>query len=553
MATETERGTAARRVRAFDVKSQDAYLPEIAEASAAYDAGMQLTDDPAFARLEADYAAYLEAWGAWMVAHHRGAPPEEERDAAAALIGARQAVGRRLAEGGWDHLGAGDAAALANVVASLPDLDAWATPLDGISPPETSAAGPDGTIREALAEPEPAKVAALRRTTFDAWGAAMANLEVDGERLDRLTVTARLATEADPARRRRLFLALEPGWQAVAGDGISPGPYATLLKESAARWARHGSPIDANAAALGMDPAEIEPTMRRILATFRAVALGPGLVEPWDYRHAVGGLARRLDDEIPVDRLRQINDLHLAAIGADPARLGIQYDIHPRPGRPVIPTAFTVSIDIARMTGAGEGNAWRPATPRIFATYAQGGLGNLEELLHESGHALHYAALRSRPAHFAWPPDQTAFVEAIADVVGWTTHEPAFLAEHLGARVSARESVVARHGAVMFDVCWTLFELEVHRNPDRDPNEVWAEIVERDLGIAGHPETTDPRAPRRLVHRRSGLVCLRFRGPPTVRGGADAARHPARLPRRAAHGRRPPRGHRTGGVTAQVR
>ena len=28
----------------------------------------------------------------------------------------------------------------------------------------------------------------------------------------------------------------------------------------------------------------------------------------------------------------------------------------------------------------------------------------------------------------------------------------------------------------------------MHRHPDRSPNEAWAEIMERDLGVRGHPE-----------------------------------------------------------------
>jgi hypothetical protein len=233
-----------------------------------------------------------------------------------------------------------------------------------------------------------------------------------------------------------------------------------------------------------MVPDAVEPTLRRVLAAFREVAMPPELVEPWDFRYATGGLARRLDPEIPLPRLRPINDAHLAEIGAAPGALRIAYDIVPRDDRPVIPTAFTVALDIARRTDGG----WRPARPWVFATYAEGGLGNLEELVHESGHALHYAALRARPALFSWPADQTAFVEAVADIVGWTVHEPAFLARHLGATVSAAESVVSRYSGVMLDACWTLFEVELHRRPDRAPNEVWAEVAERDLGVVGHPE-----------------------------------------------------------------
>jgi hypothetical protein len=439
------------------------------------------TDDPAFAELEDAYAAYQEAWGAWMVGHHRGAPVDPdaggEAGLADCLVRARTALGELLAGLDAARLGADDAAALANVRASLPDLDGWPEPLDGLAFADTA---------PGIAADEP-PIAALRRATFQAWGAAMADLRVDGQRLDRLTVAARLGREPDPAARRRLFLAMAPGWAVLdgeAGPADPDGPYRRLLRASAERWTRHGSPVAANAAALGMDPEAVEPTMREILAAYRRVAMPPELVEPWDYRYVTGGLARRLDPEVTLARLRPINDGHLSGIGADPAALRIEYDIAPRPDRPVIPTAFTVSLDIARRTADG----WRPARPWVFATYAEGGLGNLEELLHESGHALHYAALRARPACFSWPADQTAFVEAVADVVGWTTHEPAFLARHLGATVSTRESVVARYGSVMLDACWTLFELELHRHPGRTPNVVWAEIAERDLGVVGHPE-----------------------------------------------------------------
>ncbi|MEW5990979.1 MAG: hypothetical protein AB1736_06490 [Chloroflexota bacterium] len=459
-------------------------------------APVRWTHDPAFEALEAAYATYQDAWGAWMVGHHRGAPVEPAPGAgvdlaeagltdagladagfADALIGARRALGERIAAIDVERLAAADADALANVRASLPDLDAWPEPLDGLrfadSPPAD-----DGD------EPE---IARLRRSTFEAWGAAMADLRVDGEHLDRLAVAARLGREPDPANRRRLFLAMAPGWAVLDGPGgpeDPDGPYRRLLRASAERWRRDGSPIAANAAALGLDPATIEPTLRRVLAAFREAAMPPGPVEPWDVRYVTGGLARRLDPEISLPRLRPINDAHLAEIGADPADLGIAYDLVPRDGRPIIPTAFTVAFTIARFGGG----RWRPARPWIFATYTQGGLGNLEELLHESGHALHYAALRARPALFSWPADQTAFVEAAADVVGWTVHEPAFLARHLGATVSSRESVAARYAGVMFDACWTLFELELHRHPDRAPNNVWAELAEGQLGVVGHPE-----------------------------------------------------------------
>ncbi|MEO5918186.1 MAG: hypothetical protein ABIQ17_01360, partial [Candidatus Limnocylindrales bacterium] len=419
---------------------------------------MQFTEDPRFARLEGIYAAFLEAWGAWMVGHHRGASDEQDAALEANMVEARLAVARTLGDDDWSDLGPEDQAAFENLTACLPELDAWAGPLDGIhlaSEAAVAAAGEHATGSTS--------VQSLRRSTFEGWGQAMAAVEVDGERLDRLTISARLARESDPAVRRRLFLAMDDAWRRLNADDGPTSPYRRLVAESAAKWRREGSPIAANAAALGLDPDAVEPMLRRLLGAYRTLALGSALVEPWDYRFVVGGLARRLDAGIPAPRLRSINDAHLRAIGADPDRLRIGYDIFPRADRPLIPTAFTVTEDAA----SRHGETWVPARPWVFATYAEGGLGNLEELLHESGHALHYAAIQTRPSLFTWPPDQTAFVEAVADVVGWTAHEPAFLGEHLGVEVSVRDSVIARFGGVMLDVAWTLFEIEVHRHPDR--------------------------------------------------------------------------------------
>jgi len=124
----------------------------------------------------------------------------------------------------------------------------------------------------------------------------------------------------------------------------------------------------------------------------------------------------------------------------------------------------------------------------VFATHADGGLGNLEELLHESGHALHCAAIRARPALFDSLVADVGLDEAYADLLGWDVHEPAFQARHLGDAVGPRENRLGRYAWVMLDICWALFEIELHRDPERSPNEVWSELTESGLGIAAHPE-----------------------------------------------------------------
>jgi hypothetical protein len=296
--------------------------------------------------------------------------------------------------------------------------------------------------------------------------------------VDRLTVLARLATEPDRARRRALFLSLDHVWRAVDGDGDGASPYRTLLRSSAARWAADGSPVEANARSLGLPGGSIEGTLRSILAAWRSVS-GPGLVEPWDYWHTVGAASRKLDGNVGVDRMLDVNRRYLASLGADPEALGIGYDVVPRPGRPPIPVAFTIGMGL---------RAGVPRPPQVFATYEVGGLANLAELLHESGHAVHYAAVRARPAFTEWADGETAFLEGTADVLGWDGTERDWQGHWLGQAASPRDALLDRYGTIALDIAWALFEIELHRRPTRRPNDVWTELATDGLGIEPHPD-----------------------------------------------------------------
>ena len=144
---------------------------------------------------------------------------------------------------------------------------------------------------------------------------------------------------------------------------------------------------------------------------------------------------------MPADRLQVVNDDYLAAIGADPRELGITYDILPRPGRPPVPVAFTLGMG-AWAADQPPAGPWTPRPPWVFATYAEGGLGNLLELLHESGHALHMAAIRTRPAFLDFPEASAAFLEGTADVLGWDVDEPAWQRRWLGEAAEPREALL---------------------------------------------------------------------------------------------------------------
>ena len=71
-----------------------------------------------------------------------------------------------------------------------------------------------------------------------------------------------------------------------------------------------------------------------------------------------------------------------------------------------------------------DGTWWR-GRPTVLATYVDGGLDELAELVHETGHAIHLAAIHTRPAFTEWPASD-ALTEALADLVAHDVAEPAW-------------------------------------------------------------------------------------------------------------------------------
>ena len=122
----------------------------------------------------------------------------------------------------------------------------------------------------------------------------------------------------------------------------------------------------------------------------------------------------------------------------------------------------------------------------MLGTYPDGGLFSLNELVHETGHAVHVSAIHTRPAYMDWP--DTLFAEAFADVPAWSVHEPAWQRRYLGTAVAEAVSMRALFSNVMLDVAWSLFEIRLLRDPAADPNAVWTEITHQYLRIVPHPE-----------------------------------------------------------------
>ncbi len=440
-------------------------------------------------RLAALEAAYLEARSArdhLDVARARGVPGDTRalEEASAAAFARVRAAFAALGDG-VASLGEEDRRAVDTMREGLAAAEAYALP--GVEPDSTGPASTDGA--PVHSDDGFDRLVHELEAFFTV---ASSSLAFDGEPLTRLQVLARLADEPDAERRRALFLALEPLWRSVDGSGDDRSPYAALIRASAARWRAGHSPIDANAAAMGVTAREIEGWAVTTLDAWRttfaepARAAGEPLVEPWDWWWLAGEAHRTLAGALPVTALMDVNRAVHASLGADLDELGIVFDIHRRPGRRPVPVAYTTFDGRPHLRPDGT---WSTGRPTILEACIDGGLGELTELIHETGHAIHIAGIRTRPAFTDWP-DSDALTEALAELVALDAVDPAWQRRWLpgGASVPAAVATRGRYAEIALDAAWALLEIRLHAAPDRRANDVWTEITGEWLGIAPHPE-----------------------------------------------------------------
>ena len=305
------------------------------------------------------------------------------------------------------------------------------------------------------------------------------NLSFEGGRINRVSALDLLHETSDPARRKAVFLAFVPLWQAINGNDEPDSPYRRLISGAAAEAARSGSAIDNAARDAGIDAAQVERWLVQILDAWRESS-GTDRVEPWDFRFQAGEADRLLEPYIPRESLQPINRRYYRDLGVDLDQMGTLYDLAPRPQKAAL--AYTEFVTHGRMVNG----AWKPTVARVSAPYERGGLFVLNELVHENGHVANITAIRNRPAFVDWPSD--LFAEAFADVPAWSTYEPAWQRRYLGHEAPQQLSLRALYSVVMLDVAWSLFELRMLSAPTTDPNALWTEITSRYLHIVPHPE-----------------------------------------------------------------
>jgi hypothetical protein len=305
------------------------------------------------------------------------------------------------------------------------------------------------------------------------------SLTFEGGKINRVSALDLLHETSDPGRRKSVFLAFVPLWQAINGNNEPDSPYRRMIAGAVAEAAKNGSEIDNAARDVGIDPAEVERWLVQILEAWRDSS-SDSMIEPWDFRFQAGEADRLLGMYIPRDSLRPINQRYYRDLGADLEQMGTLYDLGPRPEKAAL--AYTEFVTHGRMMSG----VWRPTVARVSAPYERGGLFVLNELVHENGHVVNITAIRNRPAFVDWPSD--LFAEAFADVPAWSTYEPTWQRRYLGHEAPEQFSLRALYSVVMLDVAWSLFELRMFRAPTNDPNALWTDITSRYLHIVPHPE-----------------------------------------------------------------
>ena len=425
------------------------------------------------AAAESAYASLRDLRDRYDVATEVGRTAAADGTPLAALAERHDSVRRQLAE----LLAAVDSGALrgddARALGTMRrTLAGDVGPLAAATAAVPGGAAPDCVYDPAVVSAQPGGLDSLRRRIYACYGRAQARVAVRSDTMDRLSILGALGRTDEAPHRRELFFALAPVWRSVNGDNASASPYRRLIALEPEARSGAESRAREQALAAGVPPDSLEPWLRSILDAWREAA-GDSLIEPWDWYYRAGRAARALSGRIPRERVARLDAEIWRSLGADVGALRVHYDLAPREGKD--PVAFT--------TFGGRA----PIEPWVFATYRTGGLDNLNELLHETGHAVHIAAIRTRPAFRDWP-DSDPFTEAVADLIALDVYEPAWQQRWLGDSVPLADGLRGRYSGIVMDVAWALFEVRMLRDPAADPNVVWTTLTRDYLRIRPHPE-----------------------------------------------------------------
>ena len=276
------------------------------------------------AATETVYADLLDAYGAFSTidsglmksydGRGRAAWERIYREKRAALV-------THLAKLPADGLSKGDARAATLMRAGLSDF-----------PADASTLSPTGKCKDAQ-NPNLA-YDPLRAALYACFDELANNLQFEGATVNRVSAFSLLEQIKEPERRKKLFLAFNPLWEALNDKDRPNSPYRRMIRMAADELAKPGFAKDASAIvaaanSLGVQPADVESWLQQILETWRDVS-GNTPIEPWDYRYVAGETGRLVDSAIPREALQKISERYYHDLGADLKDLGVLYDLDPR-------------------------------------------------------------------------------------------------------------------------------------------------------------------------------------------------------------------------------
>ncbi len=198
--------------------------------------------------------------------------------------------------------------------------------------------------------------------------------------------------------------------------------------------------------------------------------------EIWDLAYSYADVNLQVDRYFPADSQMGYIRRSLEALGFDVDKMPIYYDLLDRKGKSQFAFAFPIKP---------------PHDVRILANLYDG-IYSTRSLLHEIGHAIHFALIAQDNPLFINNVDG-AWGEAMAQTVASLIDDKVWLANYAHLPPQLIESYLkTKHEQDIIYLRMTLvrlyFELEAYSNPNRDINKLYWDLFERYMMLPRHED-----------------------------------------------------------------
>ncbi|MFH1374974.1 MAG: hypothetical protein ABII79_14415 [bacterium] len=204
--------------------------------------------------------------------------------------------------------------------------------------------------------------------------------------------------------------------------------------------------------------------------------LSPDDIEIWDLAYSYAGINAQVDAHFPADSQMPYIRSSLEKLGFNLDKLPIWFDLQPRPGKSQLAYAFPMKS---------------PYDIRVLANQTDG-LYSTRVLLHEIGHAVHFAHVAQERPLFnnalspGWIEGTAQIAAALCDEEDWLRDcagmSPELISRHLEAK--RQQDIIYLRTTLMR----LYFEYRAYVNPERDLNRLYWDLFEQYLMLPRHDE-----------------------------------------------------------------